>query len=295
MALASIADLNGDPEEVARCIEQAKTLSAMYDEFLQLEQDVPDDGHRKPGIHASELYPCLRKGFYSLKLVEPRRRVSKFWLQRFKMGTAIHEMLQADFARMAKRSVQRLAMRMAEKRAEELDADLHFEKEVPVSPEHQALAKHYTLYSSADGVFTFTSRTTGQVILRIGLEIKTEAMDGYAGLKGPKPEHVRQGHLYMAALDLPLMWFFYMNKNNQNNTNSQAPYLVVWQPKLWAELEDRIQTIHGYVARNELPPLNETIVCEFCPWNYTCLPPNLNKNNAQRPATRRETVRGPGR
>lgn len=294
MPLASIADLNGPPEEVAHCIAQAMTLAEMYDEFLQLEQDKPDDGHRKPGIHASELYPCLRKPFYSMTLVEPRRRVSKFWLQRFKVGTAIHKMLQDDFHRMAKRSVKRLAMRCAEKRAEELDADLHFEDEAPVSPAHQALAKHYQLFSSADGVFTFTSRTTGQVVLRVGLEIKTESPDQYEKLKGPKPEHARQAHIYMAALDLPLMWFFYMNKGNQNNTNSHAPYLMVWQPKLWEELEDRMKVVHGYVQRNETPPRNETMVCEFCPWNYHCLPPNLNKNSGQKATTRRETVRGPG-
>jgi CRISPR/Cas system-associated exonuclease Cas4 (RecB family) len=295
MPLASIADLNGPPEEVARCIEQAKTLSAMYDEFLQLEQDKPDDGHRKPGVHASELYPCLRKPFYSLTRVEPRRRVSKFWLQRFKVGTAIHQMMQDDFHRMAKRSQKQLAMRLAEARAEELDADMQFADEVKVSPDHQALAKHYQLYSSADGVFTFTSRTPEkQVVLRIGLEIKTESPDQYAQLKGPKPEHVRQAHLYMAALDLPLMWFFYMNKGNQNNTNSNAPYLIVWQPKVWAELEDRIKTVHEYVARNEMPERNETIVCEFCPWNYTCLPSKLNAQSSPKPATRRETIRRPG-
>lgn len=294
MALASIADLNGPPEEVALRVQQATTLAAMYDEFLQLEQDKPDEGHRKPGIHASELYPCLRKGFYSITLVEPRRRISKFWLQRFKVGTAIHSMLQDDFHRMAKRSQKRLAMRLAEARAEELDADLSFEDEAKVSPEHQALAKHYQLYSSADGVFTFTSRTTGEVILRIGLEIKTESPDEYAKLKGPKPEHVRQAHIYMAALDLPLMWFFYMNKGNQNNTNSHAPYLTVWDAKVWAELEDRIQTVHGFVARGELPPQNPTLVCEFCPWNYTCQPPNLHMQNNPKPATRRETVRRPG-
>jgi CRISPR/Cas system-associated exonuclease Cas4 (RecB family) len=294
MPLASINDLNGPPEEVVRCIEQAKTLSAMYDEFLQLEQDKPDDGHRKPGVHASELYPCLRKPFYSLTLVEPRRRVSKFWLQRFKVGTAVHRMMQDDFHRMAKRSQKRLAMRLASHRAEELDADLHFEDEVPVGPEHQPLAAHYKLYSHADGVFTFTNRTTGQVILRIGLEIKTESPDEYAKLKEPKSDHVRQAHLYMAALDLPLMWFFYMNKGNQNNTNSHAPYLVVWQPKVWAELEGRIKIVHEHVARNELPPRNETIVCEFCPWNYTCAPSSLHMQSGQKPATRRETIRGPG-
>lgn len=294
MALASIADLNGSPEEVALRIKQAKTLSEMYDDFLLLEQDVPDDGHRKPGIHASELYPCLRKPVYSLGLVEPRRRVSKFWLQRFKVGFVIHSMMQGDFHRMAKRSQKREAMRLAHKQALDLDLDLFFEDEVKVSPEHQALAAHYQMHSSADGIFTFADRNHGEPVLRIGLEIKTESPDEYAKLKEPKPEHLRQAHLYMAALDLPLMWFFYMNKGNQNNTNSEAPYLVVWNPMIWQEVEGRMQIAHEHVKQGTLPERNEGIFCEFCPWNYTCEPPNLFGGQKQRPTSRRETIRRPG-
>lgn len=294
MPLASIADLNGPPEEVALRIKQAKTLSAMYDDFIALEQDTPDDGKRKPGIHASELYPCLRKGVYSMNLTPPRRRVSKFWLQRFKVGSALHAMMQDDFHRMAKRSQKHEAMRIAQKQADELDLDLFFEDEVQVSPAHQQLAAHYQMHSSADGVFTFADRNHGEVVMRVGLEIKTESPDEYAKLKEPKPEHMRQAHLYMAALDLPLMWFFYMNKGNQNNTNSESPYLVVWDPLIWQEVEGRMQIIHEHVRLKTLPERNEGIFCEFCPWNYTCEPPNLFAAQKQRPTTRRETIRSPG-
>lgn len=297
MRLASIGDLNAPPEEVAACIEMAKKLSAMYDDFLLLEQlealGLPDN--RPPGIHASELYPCLRKPVYSVMGTEKRKFISKFWLQRFKVGHAVHEMMQKDFHRMAKRSQRELAMRLAEKRAEELNCIVEFQDEVPVSPKHQALAAHYQLYSSADGIFTFVSKDTGEVILRVGLEIKTESPDEYAKLKEPKPEHVRQAHLYMAALDLPLMWFFYMNKGNQNNTNSETPYLVVWQPKVWTELEDRIKVVLDFAARGELPARTETVMCEFCPWSHTCDPPNmLAKSQQNKTPNRRETIRRPG-
>ncbi len=297
MRLASIGDLNAPPEEVAACIAMAKKLSAMYDDFLLLEQHdvVGQPDNRPPGIHASELYPCLRKPVYSVMGTEKRKLIPKFWLQRFKVGHALHSVVQNDFHRMAKRSQRELAMRLAEKHAEELNCVVEFQDEVPVSPAHQALAAHYQMYSSADGVFTFINKDTGDVVLRVGLEIKTESPAEYEKLKEPKAEHLRQAHLYMAALDLPLMWFFYMNKGNQNNTNSETPYLVVWQPKLWAELEDRIKTIHDFAARGELPARTETVMCEFCPWNYTCDPPNvLAKAQQGRSPTRRETVRGPG-
>ena len=63
MPLASIADLNGPTEEVTKYIEQAKELSQLYDDFVVLDEE---EHKRAPGIHASELYPCLRKPVYSL-------------------------------------------------------------------------------------------------------------------------------------------------------------------------------------------------------------------------------------
>ena len=275
MPLASIADLNGPPEEVARCIGMAKELSALYDDFIILDQD--DGSHRAPGIHASELYPCLRKPVYCVLDTEKKPQVSKFWKQRFKMGHAIHKMVQDDFHKMAKRSKQGEAMRVAHDLAERMDCFFEFEDEAKVSPAHQPLAAHYKLYSSADGIFTFRRKSTGVVVLRVGLEIKSEAPDGYAKLNAPKPEHVRQTHIYMACLDLPLMWFFYMNKGNQNNTDSNAPFLVTWQPKVWAELEDRMKIVLEFADRKELPERNPTMVCEFCPWSWTCKPPNLSQ------------------
>lgn len=294
MPLATIADLNGPPAEVAARIKQATTLSAMYDEFIALEQEVPDDGKRAPGIHASELYPCLRKPVYSLSLVPPRRRVSKFWLQRFKVGHAVHAMVQNDFHRMAKRSQTRAAMRFAAQQAEELDLDMFFQDEVPIHPSLQPLAAHYQIHSSADGIFTFADRQHGEPMLRVGLEIKTESPDEYAKLKAPKPEHMRQAHLYMAVLDLPLMWFFYTNKGNQNNTESKAPYLVVWDPMIWQEVEGRMQIVHEHVRAGTMPERNAGIYCEFCPWSYTCAPPDLHATQRTRPTTRRDIVRAPG-
>jgi len=291
VTLASIADLNGPPEVVAARIEQAKELSAMYDDFILLDKE---EGHyRAPGIHASELYPCLRKPVYCLTDVPKNANVSKFWKQRFKVGSAIHSMVQADFHRMAKRSKKGDAMRVAQDLADKMDCFLEFEDEVKVSPQHQALAAHYQLYSSADGVFTFRQKSDGVVVLRVGLEIKTESPGEYEKLTEPKPGHVIQAHIYMACLDLPLMWFFYMNKGNQNNTDSKSPYLITWKPDVWLKLEDRLKTVLDFAARGELPEKTETIMCEFCPWSYTCQPKAMMRGFSNKP-NRRETVRKSG-
>ena len=289
MPLTTIAELNGPPEEVQRRINQARQLSALYDVYVNTKQDGHD---RAPGIHASELYPCIRQPVYSLSGVARKPQVAKFWKQRFKMGQRIHSMLQDDFHDMAKRSMYDQALQHAQRCAQDMDCDLEFQDEVRISPEHQPIAAYYKIYSSSDGVFIFRDRQTKEMVLRVGLEIKSASPDDYAALKAPKFEHMRQAHLYMGCLDLPLLWFLYVNKGNQNNTKSEAPYLVVYQPAIWAEIEQRFQEIHNCVNQGVLPPRTETVICEFCAWAYTCKP---GKARSQSQPYIKDIIRKPGK
>lgn len=291
MPLVSIADLNGPREEVDFRIRQATELSDLYDTFINEEEDGKD---RAPGIHASELFPCERKVVYSLTNVEKRPRVMKYWRQRFKMGQAIHSMVQADFHRMAKVRAKKLALSAAHNYAKLRDLYMEFEDEVKIAPDKQAIAAHYKIYSACDGVFTFRETIDGPPVLRIALEIKSEAMDGYEKLKEPKDEHVRQAHLYMGTLDIPLTWFFYMNKNNQNNTNSKHPFLIPFQTEVWNELAARMTSVLEHAKNGTLPERHEFVGCEFCPWNWTCQPSNKQAIYGQHTprVTRKETIRG---
>jgi hypothetical protein len=289
MALARIADLNGPPEEVAFRVGQATRLSELYDEFVAFDQD--DVHERPPGIHASELYPCLRKPVYSLMNTPKKNNVSKFWKQRFKVGSAIHEMLQRDFHKMAKQDAINAAKTFAATIAEKMGCRLEFEDEVAVSPTHQEIAAFYKLYSHCDGIFSFFDLETDECVLRVGLEAKSKSLPEYDKLKVPEDQHIRQGHIYMACLDLPLIWFLYMNKSNQNNTDSKAPWLMVWQPEIWTEVEARCRTALALAEKKELPPREETVICQFCPWAYTCQPLSI-RDDSQRPA--RRSLRGPG-
>jgi len=286
MPLVTISDLNGPQDEVLECVSLATELSALYDHIANTDTDGKD---RAPGIHASELYPCLRRAVYSLMGTERRPQLSRFWRQRFKVGHAIHGMVQADCHEIDRRSALNGAFAAADRVAKANDYVIIFEDEVKVSPEKQALAKFYNIHSACDGIFTFHHKGNGEVKLRVGLEIKTEAPDGYEKLKEPKPEHVRQTHLYMACLDLPLMWFFYMNKGNQNNTNSNHPFLIPFNSVVWNEIEARCTQALQLAHDKQLPERVEGIQCEFCPWSYTCQP---NKMQAfQKKNTKKETLR----
>lgn len=266
MPLLTINDLlNHAPNDLTHVLKQAQELSNIYDSWA--ESDEGDGPDRKPGIHASEVAGCPRKMVYAIRGTPRVGANKKFWRQRFKAGQAIHSWLQDDFHRMAQAS----------------GGAILFEDEVRLSPQHQELAKFWGIQSSCDGVFTFQEacgegeegETLWKPVLRVGLEIKTEAPDGFKELKEPKPDHIEQAHVYMACLDLPLMWFFYMNKGNQNNTPSQGPWLIPFDDARWHEMEKRFQEAHDHVHVGTLPPRSEGIQCEFCAFRAECKPDYL--------------------
>lgn len=283
MPLATIADLNAPAEEVSYFIEIAKELSVHYNDFLENFSEDHREA-REPGIHASEL-KCMRKGFYSLKNVEKKNQVSVMWRKRFETGHAVHHMVQAQFHRMA---VRERAMQIATTFAASHGLFLEFEDEAKVSPQKQQIAAYYRIQSSCDGIFTFREGDKdGPIVLRVGLEIKTEAPKSYEELKAPREDHIEQVHLYMACLDLPLVWFFYFNKENQNNTSSEAPWLIPFNPLIWEKIRKRIETVHLHVQSNQEPPREESIACDFCPWSWVCNPSRLQPQHRQRVSVRR--------
>lgn len=259
MPLLTIDDLtNGDPAEVTELIAKATGISQMYEQFLAEE---PKDGDkRSPGIHASECSDCKRKLVYSILQTPRQDKAAPVWRKRFKIGHAVHDMFQKDFHRMAGRS----------------DFQIDFVDEVSIAPDKGLYnAAKWDIYSHCDGIFTIKD-AAGNPIIRVVLEIKTSAPDDYEKLKKPKEEHVNQAHVYMACLNVPLTWFLYYNKGNQNYTSSDNPsFFIRYDPKVWAKLETRFEEVHTFAAMNTLPDREESILCEFCPFSYECNPKSL--------------------
>ncbi len=262
--LLSIADLGKGQALLQPFIERAASLSTLYAKHL--EADKGDAHERLPGIHASEL-GCERRVYYTLKDAPKKANIPKKWKLRFEHGHAVHHMVQRQFKEMA----------------DATNGLMTFEKEVKVSAKHQAIAAELHLDSSADGVFTFFDRPQGEQVLRVGCEIKTESPDGYDDLKKPKPEHMQQVHLYMKALDLPLFWFFYFNKGNQNHTESYTPWLLVYNEAIWKEVEDKCRRLLKMAEQSVLPTSSESIWCEFCPYRAqeVCNPDYLAKKRTR--------------
>lgn len=262
MPLNTIQDLlEGDSEDVRALVKRASQLSEDYENFLD---NAVSDGHtRAPGLHASEISGCQRKAFYSLKGT-PRDKTTPaaIWRRRFATGHAIHRMFQEDFERYGY-----------------ANKHITFEAEVPIKPcPEQPLAAKWDIMSSCDGVFTIRDHALGPSILRVGLEIKTESPTSFEKRRAPDPKHVEQAHIYMACLDVPLMWFLYYNKGNQNYTGSYLEkFLVPFDPALWARLEERFEALHLAVLQDAPPPREESLACEFCAFASTCKPKYLTQ------------------
>jgi len=254
MPLNTISDLFGPStqEQMGRIVG----LSSTYDDWLERDQG---DGHtRAPGIHASEVSGCERKIVYSiLGTKRTQGHISAIWRKRFAMGHAVHQMLQRNFHQMARES----------------NGLLTFQDEIVISPRTSQMAAKWEIYSSCDGVFGFKDTADGLTVAQLGLEIKTMNPSEFEKLQKPKPEHIEQAHVYMACLDIPIMWFLYWDKGHQNTTGTNNPnFLVKFNPKVWTELEARFDRVHTLAALNQLPERQESLICEFCAFADTCQP-----------------------
>lgn len=269
--LVSIEDLLRLPAEMVVKYEQwASDIGVLYEQFIRTDDaDVEfmagwhGAKSRSAGIHASEMSGgCRRPVWYSLKGEQRQdNELDPFWKKRFRIGHMYHAMIQEDLRRFCENS----------------GGFYTFESEVKIHPELQIIAKEYDIHSSSDGVIGFRDHPNGPVVLRLGLEIKTESPAQYEALKGPKEAHQRQTCVYMKCLDVPLMWTMYVNKGNQNVVPSKHPYLFPFDFKLWGQIERETKEVIHLSVVNELPDRTESIVCEFCGYSWTCKPPSLEK------------------
>ncbi len=268
--LVSIADLENSPPDVTKeFVARAMNLSSWYDQWKQQDPggyeyvvEVGAAKKRAAGIHASEVSVCPRKAVFTMTGMDQYAGERKVSMQRrFNLGHAVHAMLQHEFKIMAAWLSQG-------------DQTVAFEDEVGIHPSKQEVAAEWGLYSSCDGVFTFSYQ--GYPYLRVGLEIKTKSALEYEKLKVPEPTHLEQTCIYMAALDLPLMWTLYYNKSNSNYTPSQPPFLFKFDRSLWdTKLTPRFKEFQRMAQAGEVAPAVEGFHCEWCPYAWTCQPKSL--------------------
>lgn len=286
MPLNSTTELKG--QDLTPYIEFVNSLSQMYFDYVANSQDdtysytVDHFGgkERAPGIHASEISNCMKLMVYSLMNTQRYSDPSTSdvnMLMRFALGTAVHAMVQNDWHRICEKTAGQIVFDGCS------GYTLSFQDEVKISPELGGLSAYWNLHSACDGIFTLWS-PHGQPVLRIGLEIKTESDKQFDKLTQPRVYHKKQTTLYMAALDIPLLWVFYYNKSNSNISTSYPPYVFQFDEKLWKELENRFSEAHQYAASQQLPQGTEGMHCRWCAYSYTCKPAILSGRPPKRDA-----------
>lgn len=286
MPLLTIADLNQPQQNIDQYVTAANSLSQMYFDYIAGKQDEGysytvehhGSGGRAAGIHASEISNCLKLVVYSILGVQrwsDPGSADVNMLMRFDLGTAVHAMVQNDWNRIALKAGNTLTV------GEHPNCSVVFEDEVRIHPGLGGAAAEWDLHSACDGIFTFYSHL-GHPVLRIGLEIKTESDKQYEKLTQPRGYHKEQTTLYMAALDLPLMWTFYYNKSNSNITTSFPPYLFQFDPRLWEALEMRFAKAHHLASIRQLPQGTEGMYCKWCSYSYDCKPAILKGTRPKR-------------
>jgi hypothetical protein len=270
MGLLSIADLNQPPEVLDYYIRRAQTLSDIYLRHIALDQNesytylvkIFGASERSKGIHASEISKCQRQLVYCIrgeKRQPPEDNADVNMLLRFRLGTALHVVLQNDWMRIAAKS----------------NGTLLFKDEVAINPKMGGIAQLWNIFSSCDGVITLCDQQHNPEV-RVGLEIKTCSGDSFEKLRGPQNDHMEQTLVYMATLDLPLMWILYYNKSNSNFTPPHSPWLYKFDQSKWSnDLEIRFAKCTHMAEIGELPERTEGIHCRWCSFARLCDPMTL--------------------
>lgn len=305
--LISIADLKRPKKELEPLLEQAQGLSQRYFDYISndpggyeyeterahsLEEmyhdtlaegvkykvEVGSETRRLGGVHASEISGCQRRLVYSI--MDTERRVDPSvrdvnMIMRFRLGHAVHAMLQNDFHRMAGLS----------------NGFMTYESEVRINPTTGPVAKEFEVHSATDGIFTFYTKTAQglEPFIRVGLEIKTMSDKEFEKTTKPKKEHIDQACLYMACLDIPLMWTLYYNKSNSNIATSFEPFLFKFPERVWSQRSMKIVKSKHLAVVQDLPDRDEGRHCKWCAFSWVCQPQILK---ARRPIAISPGMRG---
>jgi hypothetical protein len=251
-------------------------LSWKYEEFIKNDVNgysytvsAGPESDRKPGIHGSEISGCQRRLVYGIATERRPEGTNVNMRMRFRLGTAVHAMLQDEF--------RRLCLQGPFIGPGNVYYAMSFEAETKIIPSIGGPAADHGIDSSSDGIFTFYAAVNEpephwEACLRFLLEIKTKSKDEFEKMKAPDKDHIEQTHLYMGCLDLPITWLLYYNKSNSNFTKPVAPYAFRFNEKLWSELEMRFLRSNSMAAMGQLPDRTEGMHCGWCPFTWTCQP-----------------------
>jgi CRISPR/Cas system-associated exonuclease Cas4 (RecB family) len=223
-------------------------------------------------IHPSQIDKCLRYSYYvcSGYAEDIEKRNDARGERIFDLGHAWHEVMQKWYGRQG-------AWCSPE----------HYHDEVPFDPDAvlfdgtpaTPVANHFWLKGSVDAIVSRYEipfvNGLGPVAIRLVHEYKTMKTSEYEKLTRPKPEHKKQATIYSAVFNVPIVVYFYLNKDN----SQMADFPVPFDYSIWADITKQCQTIQYYVNDGAPPSWEATSAvlnpreCESCGLRKVCQPP----------------------
>lgn len=208
---------------------------------------------RYDGIHPSQFgHSCLLR-IYNEMVGKPQRETHDARLQLiFDFGSALHEVFQTY--------------------GEKGCWGPRYEKEVPITGEHQALAAELMMEGSADAenIITIDDIPNSPYAYEVGLihEYKSINTNGFKGLNGPKGNHVQQATVYSVVLNRPIVVYLYMDKNDSNLKD----YPIAFDPARWQALYSKGKQLVDCYDKQVEPPADVGFHCQECGYYFDCAP-----------------------
>lgn len=232
----------------------------LEDAYVESLAKKPRD-NRQGYFHPSTIGMCGRRNVYEFIRTPALPTIDPDDLEIFNMGYAVHAMIQDQ--------LHKLDVALNPKKI-----SYTFLHEVAGVNVTDTLFQNYTIGGTTDGLLEIWGDTWKQ---RGIVEIKSIGSKGFLALHGPKEDHVLQAHLYCFRFDCPMMWIWYMNKDNSR----RKVYPIVYQPDLFDEAIKRFESWIAHVAAKTLPPREESFYsCPRCEYRNVCKPDSLAKQRA---------------
>lgn len=250
--------------------EQVFDLNAAYVEWVQTE---PQD-NRQGVFHPSASDGCSRHGVYEFIgtprvyqtaiIEDPSGNAAKDVnpvkdRDTFRVGHAVHEFTQYIIGDLARILTPK-------------GIEFKFEAEVPYDKATDILFLDFGIGGTTDGILEIWHPQQGWHQRGV-IEIKTSKTEKFDELKEPKPGHQMQANIYAFRFDVPIIWYWYFNKNTSDRKVFRRQAEDKWlEPAL-----NKFEGMGTHVKNGTLPDREESWwMCPRCEYSHVCNP-EINK------------------
>lgn len=246
-------------------LDKVVNLAKLYE--LGIDNGHDEHNNRAGVWHPSSCGYCMRAQVLQYQKVAPTDRQSKYLKEIFEIGHLHHDVIQRRLA----------SIGVAVKKH---GLNYEFEKEVPYDPQSDQLFLEFGIGGTCDGLLRIWNAYFEQ---RGVLEAKSQSNDRHEKLQqmpSAWPTHLLQAHVYAYRFNVPLIWVFYTNKNNQKRDIR----VQLYNEEIFDAALAYFVTAADFVERGELPPREESwFECKECVYRTLCQPAVLKKKRRSLP------------